>query len=539
MLYEYLLLFFCTIPLTMLASPGLALLFDKAGIDKNKAYIPVVNQLTMLKLTGKHPLNLILEYVPIINIISYVLDLIDFIHCYNKKTFWQQMATLFGFPIYFFIIGKDAETEYLGTLKEVEAKQPKSKWYSSLLFAVVAATIVRWAFIEAYKIPTSSMEGSMLVNDFLFVSKVHYGARTPKTPLQLPLTHQTVPFLGFKSYSTAIQLPSFRLPGFTEIQRGKPMVFNFPYDNITNITDMKTFYVKRCVGIAGDTVSFVNGQLFVNNEKVEDNENIQYKYKFKVKENIIRDSIRTLDGNGKEITVYRLKSKILDDWKIVNNEDINPIFTGVFMGQDINGEPIIGRIPHKGWFLAALNKESAEIIKKSPIVIDTTFQKIITPANEQADYDERGVYFDHKISVFPYTHEDILAHQSRQFIWNVDNFGPLWIPQKGVTIEMNVKNMHLYANTIARYEGFGENDVHIVDSKLYIKGELCTKYTFKQNYYWLCGDNRHNSYDSRYWGFVPEDHVVGKPFLTFMSLNKYNTSPFNKIRWNRIFRFVE
>lgn len=373
------------------------------------------------------------------------------------------------------------------------------------------------------------MEGSMLVNDFLFVSKIHYGPRTPQTPLQVPLTHQQVPFLNIKSYSDLITLPSYRLPGLTEIKRGKPMVFNYPSDNVSKITDMKTFYVKRCVGIAGDTISFVDGQLYVNGDKIEDNDKIQYKYKFQVNSNIIRDEIITRDGNNNEIRVFRLLSDVLDQWKIVNNEDINPVAE--------NGQY------KQGWFIAALNKENAEIVKNSPLIVKGTFQRIVNPKNTPQLSEFRG-YFPEKHEemyhdVFPYFEPGIIANQQRLFTWNIDNFGPLWLPAKGKAIELTPENVLKYANTIAKFEGYKDGAVTVNNLKLYIDGKEQKNYTFKNNYYWLCGDNRHNSLDSRYWGFVPEDHIVGKPFLTFFSYNKYATSPLNKIRWDRIFRFVE
>ncbi len=515
MVLEYLLLFFCTIPLTMLASPGLALLFAKAGVDSKKAYIPVVNQLTFLKITGKHPANIILEFIPVINVFSFVLDLIDFVRCYDRKSFWEQMATLFLFPIYFLYIGKKKDVVFLGDLKTVEKTQPRGKWYSSLLFAIVAATIIRWAFIEAYKIPTSSMEGSMLVDDFLFVSKIHYGPRTPITPLQIPLTHQQFPLLGFRSYSTAIKLPSFRFPGLSEIQRGKPMVFNWPYDDAAGATDMKTFYVKRCVAIAGDSVAFKDAQLYVNGKAVEDNDKVQYRYAFQTVKDVVRDYYQTKDGNNQDIEVARLKKEVLDEWELANNEDFH-----VYEG-------------HPNLVMACLSKSNFDKVKNSQYVDPNSFRKMVSAPN---DISSNGQ------PLFPYWQNKVITPEiatEYKFKWNVDNFGTLWIPKKGVTITMNPDNIVLYANTVARYEGYGPDEVAIIGKKMYIKGQPCDSYTFKQNYYWLVGDNRHNSLDSRFWGFVPEDHVVGKPFITFFSLNKYATSPLNKVRWNRVFRFVE
>lgn len=527
MVVEYLLLFFCTIPMTMLAAPGLALLFAKAGVDSKKAYIPVVNQLTFLKITGKHPSNIILEYVPVINIFSFVLDLIDFVRCYDRKSFWEQMATLFLYPFYFFYIGKKADVRYLGTLKEVEATQPKGKWYSSLLFAIVAATIIRWAFIEAYKIPTSSMEGNMLVNDFLFVSKIHYGPRTPQTPLQVPLTHQQFPLFGFKSYSEAIKLPSFRLPGLSTVQRNKPLVFNWPHDRTVKNTDMKMFYVKRCVGIAGDTVEFKDGQLSINGKAVEDNDKIQYRYSFKVRENVVANITKEINGNGEPTDVERLREEVMDDWQITNNEDFHT--TG-----------------HPNIVVAYLSKSNVDKVRNSRFVEGSSLTRWLSPKGEAS-------------LMFPYYAEYTLNRQaqalelkpeservlngelfdSRKFKWNVDNFGPLWIPKQGATIPLTEENITLYAYTIASYEGHKPGSVKVVGKQLVINGVAQESYTFKQNYYWLTGDNRHNSEDSRFWGFVPEDHVVGKPFITFFSYDKYASNPFSKVRWNRIFRFVE
>jgi signal peptidase I len=520
MVFEYLLLFFCTIPLTMLGSFGLAPLFAKAGEDPKKAFIPVVNQLTFLKIAGKHPSNIILEYVPVINIFSFVLDLIDFARCYNVKSFWQQMATLFGYPVYFLYLGKKEDVKYLGTLKEIEATQPKSKWYSSLLFAVVAATIIRWAFIEAYKIPTSSMEGSMLVDDFLFVSKIHYGPRTPQTPLQMPLTHQQFPIIGGKSYSEAIKLPSFRFPGLSTVQRNKPLVFNWPYDQMVDHTDMKTFYVKRCVAVAGDTLAFVDGQLYVNGKKVEDNETQQYKYSFRLAQPVVRDTILTRNGNNEEISVERLKGDVAKDWKIANNEDFSIVA----------GHPNVA--------IACLSKSNYGKVANSKYVVTNSLLKEIFTKGDVS----QGPIFPYmaetgRISTDRILPDDLLNEY--KFKWNVDNFGPLWVPKAGVTIAMNRDNVTLYASTISRYEGYDRDEVVVANGKLLIQGKEVTTYSFKQNYYWLVGDNRHNSFDSRYWGFVPEDHVVGKPFITFFSMNKYATGLFDKVRWNRIFRFVE
>jgi signal peptidase I len=373
--------------------------------------------------------------------------------------------------------------------EEKEAK-PKSKlreWWDAILFAVVAATLIRWLIMEAYTIPTPSMENSLLVGDFLFVSKFHYGTRTPKTPLQIPLTHQKIWFTEIPSYLEWIQLPQYRFPGFSEVKRGDVVVFNVPgmYENNWGLpqsqwkkypVDLKTNYIKRCVAAAGDVLEIKNRQVIVNGEVQENPPNMQFNYYVTANDEINK---RNLDkfGLGQE------------DYMMLGRPEANKVVYQMFLTEDV-----------------------AEQIKSQPYVISIEIDN------------QRDTIPDPRI--FP---------QSKYTPWNANNFGKLTIPKEGMSIDVNDSTLAIYGGTIVDYDH--NKNAKIEEGKLLIDGQPVTQYTFKQNYYFMMGDNRHNSQDSRYWGFVPEDHIVGKGFFIWLSIDP-NQSFFNKIRWSRFFNLI-
>ena len=351
------------------------------------------------------------------------------------------------------------------------SEAPKSKtreWVDAIVFAVVAATLIRWLFMEAFTIPTPSMENSLLVGDFLFVSKMHYGARTPKTPLQVPLTHQKIWGTDIPSYSDLIQLPQYRLPGFTDVERGDVVVFNFPTEH-QYPTDLKTNYIKRCIGTPGDVVQVIDRQVYVNDAVYPDPPGVQYRYFIQTDQTI--------------------------------NERIFEKF-GVWEHNDTPDGSIVLCTP-----------ETAAAFEELPFV------KSVKAAGATKDQVAPRIYPDAKV-----------------FAWNADFYGPLQVPAEGQQIELTEENIVKYEYVIKHYEGHDE--VERLDGKLYIDGVATDTYTFQQNYYFMMGDNRHNSEDSRFWGFVPEDHIVGKAFFIWLSIDP-NESFFNKIRWNRIFDLIE
>jgi signal peptidase I len=344
------------------------------------------------------------------------------------------------------------------------------EWFDALVFAVTVATIVRWLILEAYVIPTSSMEKSMLVGDYLFVSKMHYGSRTPKTPLQIPLTHQTIPGTLIPSYLDWIELPFFRLPGFSSVKRNDPVVFNYPVE-MQYPADLKTFYVKRCVAIPGDSLAIKDGNVIVNGSPGEIVGKHQTSFLL--------------------ITDKTVSKRIFDQYDITDFYPINQ-----------------GYVVHTSY-------ETAEKLKALDFIYSI----------EPIKYGSNLVQDD----VYP---------EDPSIKWTMDNFGSLYLPKEGDKIELTKSNIALYGTVIRDYEG--NKKVVINENSISIDDKEITDYTFKQGYYFMMGDNRHNSLDSRYWGFVPADHIVGKPLFIFFSIGEGSLFeiPF-RIRWNRILSIID
>ncbi|MFZ9942253.1 MAG: signal peptidase I [Bacteroidia bacterium] len=353
-----------------------------------------------------------------------------------------------------------------------KSDKPKSKtreWVDAIVFAVVAATIIRTFLLEAFTIPTPSMEKSLLVGDYLFVSKINYGARTPMTPLSFPLAHQELPVIGGKAYSDAWQLPYYRLPGFQKIKNDDIVVFNYPMEDDRPV-DKQTHYIKRCIGIPGDEINIVDGAVSINGKPRNIPEGGQYMY-----------DVLT-DGSG-----------------------INPKMASKI------GATLAGPGELEGSYRYFMNAETAKEMTKFPNVV--AVKQFIAP---------KGVY------------EPYVFHGNPSLPWNVDNFGPLKIPAKGQTIILDSITVSLYGRCITKYEG---NTLEEQNGKYLINGKPATKYTFQMDYYFMMGDNRHNSADSRFWGFVPEDHIVGKAVFIWLSIDPEG-SFLGKIRWSRLFSLI-
>ena len=361
--------------------------------------------------------------------------------------------------------------------KKSKKKNKKSEirsWFDAILFAVIAATILRTFLIEAYTIPTSSMEKSMLVGDFLFVSKVAYGPRVPMTPIAFPLVHHTMPIFGGKSYSEIVKIPYHRMKGLGEIKRNDCVVFNWPYEKLGRPIDKKENYVKRCVGIPGDILELNNADLFVNGSPQEKIDGMNKQWHYEV----------TTKGNGLNPKILLEKYDITEGGYGKNRNEYNLTLT------DFNQNAL---------------KTFTNVIKVKRIV------------------EKKGQYANY---IFPH---------NENFKWNIDNFGPITVPSKGDTINLSIKNLPIYKEIIEVYEN---NKLDIIDGKIYLNDKLVNTYTFSMNYYWMMGDNRHNSADSRFWGFVPENHIVGKALFIWMSWDK-NAKGIKKIRWNRLFSSVK
>lgn len=374
-------------------------------------------------------------------------------------------------------------------------KSKVREWVDAIIFAVVAATVIRMFFIEAYTIPSGSMEKSLLIGDFLFVSKVNYGARMPITPIAFPFAHHTMPLIGTKTYWDGVQWKYRRLPGFQKIKNNDIVVFNFPEgdtvaleaqdDNYYQMVmrsgraavwanysinyrpvDKRENFIKRCIGIAGDTISMTGGLVKVNGKNLPLKPTGWFSY--------------LVEFNTPEINM-----------KMFENMGFQTIQTGMPNVYQFDGTPAM-----------------VEKLKKSEYV--KSVKEILAPANE---YDQ---------TIFP--------HDPKRK-WNIDNWGPFIIPKKGWTVNLDSASMPLYERAIRIYEG---NKLEKKENHWYINDKKAANYTFKMDYYWMMGDNRHNSADSRTWGFVPEDHIVGKAIFIWMSFDNQG-SWFNKIRWKRIF----
>jgi len=389
--------------------------------------------------------------------------------------------------------------------KATDPNKKKSKtreWADAIIFAVIAATIIRVFFIEAYTIPTGSMERSLMIGDFLFVSKVNYGARIPMTPVAFPFAHHTMPVTGGKAYWEGVQWKYRRLPGLSDIKRNDVVVFNFPegdtvaleaqdqnYYNLVRSmghaavnsqftvtsrpVDKRENYIKRCIGIGGDVITMRNGIVSVNGKPEK------------------------LVPTGQITYAVQMKSS-----------DVNfAVFTD--LGFDINSD--ISSLGQQNTYQFVGTEEMMAEVKKLDFVLSV--QEDTAPAD----------YAD--ISVFP---------QDKNRTWNVDNLGPITVPKKGWTVKLDSVTMPMYERAIRIYEG---NKLEKSADGWLINGQKADTYTFKMDYYWMMGDNRHNSLDSRFFGFVPEDHVVGKALFIWMSVRDQG-SFFSKIRWSRIFKGI-
>jgi len=440
---------------------GLSRLFVKAGRPAWKAFVPVLNWKERIEMTGKPNTWMIWLFIPFVNILYIILMQAELLKTFGKFKWHQTFLGLLAAPLY---------TPFMAHQEE---KSVAREWTEAIIFAVVAATFIRMFLIEAYTIPTPSMEQSLLVGDYLFVSKVNYGARVPNTPLAFPLVHHTIPVINSKSYVEWLKWPYKRLWGFQDIKRNDIVVFNYPVEDFRPV-DKRENYIKRCVAAPGDELEVRQGQIYINGEIGDNPEKLEKRYYAYTK-------------NGGQLSIKKLREK----YGISSNENENMQL-------------------RQGIYQLFLTDTNLEKIKKL-----ASIEKIVSQAEVAENLDP---------SAFP--------SDTANYKFSKDNYGPITIPKKGTSIQLNSSNIALYKRLITVYEG---HDLQQKGNQIIIDGQPVTEYTFAMDYYFMMGDNRHNSLDSRFWGFVPEDHVVGKPVLIWMSLDKYKKG-FSKIRWNRLFR---
>jgi len=363
--------------------------------------------------------------------------------------------------------------------KKQKVERPKTlfqEWSDSIIFAVVVATFFRWSVVQAFVIPTPSMENSLLVGDYLFVSKLHYGPQTPKTLLQIPLTHQKIWGTNIPSYLDWIQLPTYRFPGLSRVKKGDVVVFYIPPISLSEVinypVDLKNNYVKRCVAEPGDTLVIKHASVFTNGIALPLPEKMKFSYLVKARDEILVRHLVSLDLDKDDVYYLgRLTENEVMYRMLLTKDQINPV--------------------KKASFITSLEED---------------YTRDATPDN----------------GIFP---------QSKTNLWNGNNYGPIVIPKEKMTIAINDSTLNVYGATIRLYDH--TENVSISNSQLFIDGKSVRSYTFKQDYYFMMGDNRHNSLDSRYWGFVPADHIVGKALFIWFSV-KEDAGIIDKIRWRRI-----
>ena len=510
-LQDLLIIYLIQLLLVFLPSFGLTKLFEKAGVPAWKAFIPFYNTWIMETL-AKRPRHWVFwQFIPVVGWFITPGIFIEFVKLYGKFSIGSHILASLLAPLYFPYLAFYEKVKYFGPEAVKKHKKTAAReWFDAAIFAIVAATLIRTFVFEAYTIPSASMEKTLLVNDFLFVSKLSYGPRLPNTPLSIPFIHNYIPGTSWKSYTTLIKLPYTRWWP-SPVKRNDDVVFNFPEgDTVINkpefqsaipyydikrragegsqadqsiLNDPEDYplaihpvdktdnYIKRCVGISGDTLKIVNGVLFVNGKPAFVSPTSATFYDFKTK------------------NVMMYEDQLKDAGIRLNQDDQDPDF-----------------IPGMGYFYRInITPVELEILKKIPGVIDSSITREIDSTSE----------------VFPY--------DPKYFNWSIDNFGPVWIPRKGATIPLTPQNIDLYKRCIEVYE---KNSWEQKDGKVFIDGKEANTYTFKMDYYWMMGDNRHKSQDSRFWGFVPEDHIVGKAAIIWLS---WGHGP----RWDRFFKIVK
>jgi signal peptidase I len=513
-----LLLFILSLP-ALLTLPALFSykLVENAGISGWKMLIPFYNLVILVQLTGRSYWWYLWLIIPFINVFTFMLLLIELIKGYNRYSMIDQaLVALFPFIYLPWLSFQSQDWVPLKDRPNIK-KSAVREWTDAIVFAVIAASIIRIFLVEAYTIPTSSMEKSLLVGDFLFVSKMAYGSKSPQTPIAFPFVHHTLPFTAFtKSYVEWIQWPYHRFPGFGKVKNNDVVVFNYPsgdtvvlerqnedyyqivrtmeleqknrqgdlykegmgrdivwqrYRVTDRPVDKRENYIKRCIAIPEDTLEIIDRQVYINGQMSENPENMQYMY--------------DVFTNGVSLNPMALdKLEINEGGQVSNSHYVLPL----------------------------------SFDKKAKLEKFANVKAINVRSREKGQ-----------------TYSPIFPHDTKNFRWNEDNFGPLVIPKKGTTVNVSAENISLYKKIISKYEN---NSLEIKDNSILINGEVTNTYTFKLNYYWMMGDNRHNSADSRYWGFVPEDHIVGKAAFVWLSLENDKSLFDGKIRWSKIFRFI-
>ena len=513
---------------------GTCKLYVKAGRKAWEAAVPVYNAVILMQIINRPKWWVILLFIPVVNLLMFPVIWIETIRTFGFYRKIDSLLAIGTLGLYIFYINYATEATF-NSDRSLKPRSELGEWISSITFAIIAATLVHTYFMQPFTIPTSSLEKSLLVGDYLFVSKFHYGARVPSTVIAAPMVHDSLPFTGTKSYLKSPQLPYTRLPGLQKIKNNDIVCFNWPADSLATMWgdtsgkftykpfDKKTNYVKRSVGIAGDSLEMKNGYIYINGKKndLPYRAKLQFYYTFECKEPISQSSFPKFLLNKERTGVYKILSEYWDNEKVQNaikeNGSLSKIgedslYTEVAGGINPQFAQRLKMISVENKININMTNEEVERLKKYPLTVS------VKKVNHDADN-----------AIFPHV---------KELGWSQDNFGPIYIPKKGATVELNSETIPFYEQIIKNYEG---NNLMVNGTDIFVNGQKSTSYTFKQDYYYLIGDNRHNSLDARYWGYVPFDHVLGKPVMIWFSWDADAPSfsaKLKSIRWDRMFTTV-
>jgi len=507
MLNDLLIIYLIQFLLVFLPSFGLAKMFKKANVPERIAWIPFYNTWQIL-VTANRPRHWFYwQFIPVVGWFITMGIYIEWVKCFGKFGLLQHAAAALLPLIYFPIVGNDPKDKFVGP--EAAKRHKKSttrEWIDAAVFAIVAATIIRTFIFEAYTIPTGSMEKTLLVNDFLFVSKLSYGPRLPNTPLAIPFIHHTIPGTEARSYTELVRIP-YRRWFASPVKRYDVVVFNFPegdtvinkeeyqsaepyyhvirkfanldvskgreivltnpskYPLVVRPVDKRENYIKRCMAVSGDSLQVINSVVYINGQPAFVPPYSQMEY--------------TVVTSGQQLDPDVMKDEY-----------------------DLDTQTEVSQMSTPNTYTMLLTEDARQKLLKNKIAVS------ITPNLDDGTF--------------------LIYPRDNVHKWTIDNFGPIWIPKKGATITLTPENYSVYERPIRVYEN---NQLEMRDGKFYINGKEQNQYTFQMDYYWMMGDNRHQSQDSRYWGFVPEDHVVGSAWMIWMSWD-------HGIRWKRMFNII-
>ena len=509
-------------------------LYVKAGRKAWEAAVPIYNGIVLMQIINRPKWWIILLFIPIVNLLMFPVIWIETIRTFGFYKKLESLLAIVTLGLYIFYINYATDAKY-NAERSVKPRSELGEWVSSIAFAIIAATLVHTYFMQPFTIPTSSLEKSLLVGDYLFVSKFHYGARVPSTVIAAPMVHDSLPFTGTASYLKRPQLPYTRLPGLQKVKNNDIVCFNWPADSLATMwgdtsgkftykpVDKKTNYVKRSIGIAGDSLEMRNGYFYINGKKnvLPYRAKLQFYYTFECKEPIDQSTYPKFLLDKERTGVYKILSEYWTNDKVQEAIKLNGNLTKI--GSDSLYTEVAGGVnPQFAQRLKMINvdnkininltQEEVERLEKYPLTVSV---KKINHAPDNA--------------IFPHV---------EKLKWSQDNFGPIYIPKKGATVKLDAESLPFYKQIIKNYE---YNDVVINGDDIFINGEKADSYTFKQDYFYLIGDNRHNSLDARYWGYVPFDHVLGKPVMIWFSWDANApsfTAKLKSIRWDRLFTTV-